>query len=132
MCNCATLPTAVADLTYWLRNAPSAEVFANYFSPLDCECLVPSLSYTLGDIYQCAFCDQHWYIECAPEETPFPIFAMKLASNVMPSDNEKASHKQFLSILAHKGFSSAPCLSASCSNFALNGRAFCHVHFQFP
>jgi hypothetical protein len=133
MCNCAELPPAVADPVYQPQTVRKSwpEIFSGIFSLPDFDQLTPSISHSYNGPYQCPVCNQYWYVECAPEEQPFPIFAIKLASNIMPTEEEKASHKQFLSVLAHMGFSSTRCLMTGCPNFALNDRAFCHFHFPF-
>jgi hypothetical protein len=134
MCNCKDLPEYVADLECRDRgfNYGGAAQNSRYFEYLNSEAFVPILDYT-HNLYYCAECNQRWYIECLPEETPSPGFALKLNDSVLePPTKEIAMAKQSLSILAHGGFSSDACRIAGCANACLIGRALCHEHTTFP
>jgi hypothetical protein len=110
-----------------------AKEFPKFFDEADFEFVVPEFDYSsTSSVYQCAACGQHWYIEVSPEEYPSPVFALKLASSDEPTRAEIAAGKQFLSVLAHGGFSPSPCQQSGCQNLSLQGRAFCHLHYPFP
>jgi hypothetical protein len=131
MCNCTDLPPTIAtDLRYWHRGFSFAGIAhsSDYFQDLETESLVPALSYGCT-IYQCDACGQTWYIECFPEESAFVSFALKISIGVPPMQAEIAAAKQSLSVLAHGGFQSDPCLAKGCPNLRLKGRSVCHLHF---
>jgi hypothetical protein len=134
MCNCSRLPTSVADIEYWQQGFASfgASINARYFEIPDSECYEPILQYSIH-LYKCIECGQPWYIECLPEETPSPGFALKLNDpSYSPSDEEVNAAKEYLCVLAHGGFSPHKCRMSGCNNHQLLGRELCHLHITFP
>ena len=133
MCNCHDLPRAICEPHYWSRIAlPGTAIFSAWFQAIDTDEFVPDLDYDIHN-YCCGYCGQAWYVECAPEEELFPLFAMKLLNGAaLPTTNSTVitAEKDFLSVLAHCGFSDVACRQAGCQNFALNGRALCHRHLH--
>lgn len=134
MCNCAELPPTIAcHIEYWHRDFDFQGVpgCPAYFQELDTDTIVPSLDYDCT-LYVCGSCKQGWYIECLPEETPSPSFAMKLKdSSESPSAAEIEAEKQSLSVLAHCGFEPEKCMKSACQNLRLKGRSLCHLHITF-
>jgi hypothetical protein len=135
MCNCKELPLAIADLPGGIGlprgfDFKGASEFPAYFGDLDTEAFLPRLDYGIAN-YQCQACLQRWYVECAPEQTAYPEFAMKDATGKMTwqSPDVKAQ-KAFLAVLAHRGFSSGKCLYEHCAALALNGRWVCFAHLS--
>ena len=130
MCNCKSLPPYIAA-PYYRGNGE--QLFPTYFSSLDTEHLAPEFqSYAEeGEVYFCTFCEQHWYIELTTEEESSPLFALKVDSDAKPNRLLVEATKQFLSLLAHGGFDTSLCKQSGCNNFALKGRALCHLHFTF-
>jgi hypothetical protein len=102
-----------------------------YLEQLNATTLAPPLSFSTP-LYCCTDCNQAWYIECAPEEVPEPMFAMKLESTAAPNEDDVRAAKEFLSVIAHGGFEVARCTAAQCPNRRLKGRLFCHLHTAFP
>lgn len=134
MCNCKELPTCVAEIEYLDRGFQFFGVLIHnhYFETPDSEHFEPQLDYSQF-MYHCMECGQKWYIECAPEQTPYPEFALKVNELVRPpSVNELQAAKQYLCILAHGGFGSDKCRMAECQNHKLLGRELCHLHILFP
>jgi hypothetical protein len=133
MCNCGDRPAAVADPQYWDKNFRFTGLSESprYFEQLDTTTLAPPLSFSTF-LYCCTDCNQAWYIECAPEETPDPVFAMKLESMTAPSEDDVRAANEFLSVIAHGGFGVTRCTFAHCPNRRLKGRLFCHLHMPFP
>ncbi|AJZ88485.1 hypothetical protein VW41_05210 [Klebsiella michiganensis] len=133
MCNCQALPAYVADISYGQNRFQfiGEHLHADYFMPPDSEHFSPALDYSQNQ-YLCLECGQQWYFECAPEQTSFPLFALKLISDAEPGVTEINAAKQFLAILAHDGFASEKCRMKGCENFKLKGREMCHLHLRFP
>lgn len=134
MCNCRKLPNCVADIEYWTQGFEylGSQNHCHYFETPDSTNFEPALNYSKS-IYQCSECGQRWYIECLPEETPSPGFALKInAALQLPSDDEVEAAKEYLCILAHGGFDSKKCRVAGCKNHKLIGRELCHLHIPFP
>ena len=133
MCSCADFPAALADPQYWSRDFPFAGLpeSPRYFAMLDVSAFTPPISHTMT-LYCCTDCKQAWHVECAPEEVPEPIFAMKLPTMASPHTDQIQAQKHSLSVLAHGGFDVARCISAGCPNGSLKGRAYCHLHMPFP
>lgn len=132
MCNCSELPTCVAEIEYRGFHFLGALLHRHYFETPDSEYFEPPLEYS-ESMYRCTECGQHWYIECSPEQTPYPEFALK-ADNIeqLPSDAEIRAAKQYLCILAHGGFDAGKCRIAGCQYHKLLGRELCHLHIPFP
>jgi hypothetical protein len=134
MCNCSRLPTHVADIEYRQRGFLflGAVLHNRHFETPDSEHFEPNLDYE-KTMYLCGDCGQAWYIECLPEETTSPGFALK-ANDVTqpPSGDEVNAAKEYLSILAHDGFHAEKCRMADCNNHKLKGRELCHLHIPFP
>lgn len=130
MCNCKALPTYIADPYY---KGIGVQQFQSHFSQLDTEGLTPEFREyeEEGGVYFCTVCEQHWYIELTTEEQPSPLFALKVDSDAKPNQLLVEATKQFLSLLAHGGFDTSLCKQSGCYNFALRGRALCHLHFSF-
>lgn len=134
MCQCSQFPEAVVDLTYRENrsfNFLGAELFSAYFTIPDESSFTPQLDYNIT-LYQCSSCGQKWYVEPTPEECPSIEFGMKYFSDNRPTKMEIDSRKQFLTILAHGGFSENLCRSSGCKNFKLKGRELCHLHITVP
>ena len=132
MCNCLEIPDAAAEVGYWDRgfNYQGLSENSACFSPPDGNSLQPSLDYSCF-LYRCGECGQYWYIECAPEEQPFPLFALKLDNSFQPTHAEVQTAKERLCLVAHGGFEEALCKVAGCSNHALKGRTLCYSTFHF-
>lgn len=134
MCQCSQFHEAVVDLTYREnRNFKflGAEIFSDYFRIPDESTFTPQLDYAVN-LYRCETCGQKWYAEPTPEEYPSIEFGMKYFSDIPPTKMEIDSKKQFLVILAHKGFSENLCRCSNCKNFKLKGRELCHLHITVP
>jgi hypothetical protein len=131
MCNCASVPVAIADPVCYQPGCPPQGLaeFAAYFQELDTDDMLPTLRYEVSN-YRCGICSQRWYLECAPEESTFPLFALKDETGTLTERSAAVrSHKDFLEVLAHRGFGTERCIIDGCTGFALNGRALCNVHF---
>lgn len=134
MCNCGRLPACVADIEYWQRDFLfiGAQLHIRHFETPDSEHFEPGLEYE-KTIYRCDECGQLWYIECLPEETTSPSFALKANHITLPPSREEINAaKECLSILAHDGFDSEKCRMVNCNNHKLKGRELCHLHIPFP
>ncbi|QCA06216.1 hypothetical protein EGO56_14220 [Pantoea vagans] len=134
MCNCRQLPPWVAEIESIERGFAfsGALIHKHYFETPESDYLEPQLDYSHSR-YRCLECGQEWYIECSPEQTPFPAFAFKVNELMrLPSENEVQAAKQYLCILAHGGFSSEKCRMAGCKNHKVLGRELCHLHIPFP
>ena len=134
MCNCADRPKSIADPEYWSREVAFVGITASpsYFEQLDIGNFIPQLSYS-QHLYRCGSCEQSWYIECAPEEEPSPLFCMKVErSSQQPSAEDIRAEKESLSVIAHGGFEAHRCQEMGCLNQRLKGRALCHLHITFP
>ena len=130
MCNCHQLPQFISDPLFF---GSGVEQFPAFFTTLDTEHFAPELCYAeSGYIHLCTYCNQNWYIEVSTEETPSPVFGLKLVNEKIPSLHEINAAKHFLALLAHNGFDTSFCKQAGCSNYSLKGRAFCFMHFSFP
>ncbi|MGK5073174.1 hypothetical protein [Janthinobacterium sp. ZB1P44] len=132
MCNCKKLPSAIADIDYWKTpfDYKGAKEFSAYFQRLDSDDLSPALDYEISN-YECRICSQKWYVECAPEQTTWPLFAMKeVAGKLTGKSPGVAAQKALLEVLAHGGFSEEWCLFKNCTGLALNGRFVCYAHLQ--
>lgn len=132
MCRCKELPLAVADLGDRKKrfDYQGAQAFAAYFQELDTEDFSPALDHERSH-YVCNICSQKWYVECAPEQTSWPLFAMKEVTDTLTwKSTSVAAQKAFLEVLAHGGFSGEPCLFRNCTGLALNGRFVCYAHLQ--
>ncbi|AYM76636.1 hypothetical protein D9M09_13145 [Janthinobacterium agaricidamnosum] len=132
MCNCKELPPAIADLDNGRRHFDyqGAQAFAAYFQQFDAEDLSPALDHEISN-YACKICLQKWYVECAPEQTSWPVFAMKdMTGKLTAHSAGVAAQKAFLEVLAHGGFSEERCLFKHCSGLTLNGRFVCYAHLQ--
>ncbi len=130
MCNCKEMPLAIADLTYWKKrfDYKGGEEFSAYFQDLDTEAFSPALDYEISN-YVCKICSQEWCVECAPEQTTWPVFAMKDATGDLTLKSPSvAAQRAFLEVLAHRGFSDKRCLFENCTGLALNGRLVCYAH----
>lgn len=116
MCNCRKLPTCVAEIEYRERGFQflGASINNHYFETPESEHFEPQLDHSQS-IYRCMECGQKWYIECSPEQTPHPEFALKVNELVrLPSVSELQAAKQYLCILAHGGFGSEKCSMVGC------------------
>ncbi len=134
MCNCRQLPACVAEIESLERGFEFSRGFIHnyYFETPESELFEPRLDYSQS-MYRCMECGQEWYIECSPEQTPYPEFALKINGLVRPpSENELQAAKQYLCILAHGGFGSEKCRMAGCQNHKVLGRELCHLHIPFP
>ena len=132
MCKCKELPLAIADLGDGQNrfDYQGEEVFSAYFQNLDTEDFVPALDYEISN-YVCKICSQKWYVECAPEQTTWPLFSMKdVTGKLTEKSAGVAAQKAFLEVLAHGGFSEERCLFKNCTGLALNGRFVCYAHLQ--
>ena len=130
MCKCKEVPLAIANLTYWQKRFEykGAEEFSTYFQDLDTETFLPPLDYEISN-YECTICSQKWYVECAPEQTTWVVFAMKdAAGDLTWKSPSVAAQRAFLELLAHRGFSEDRCLFKNCTGLALNGRLVCYAH----
>jgi hypothetical protein len=133
MCECAALPATVADLDYWERNFrfEGRAAFPGFFNVPDGDSFEPALDHSTR-AYRCTACGQRWHVECAPEEQPSPVFAMKLEPGQLLDPGTIRSQKEFLCILAHRGFAAEGCRWKGCQNLQLKGRLVCHLHVSFP
>lgn len=134
MCDCRELPACVAEIEAIERGFTysGALIHKHYFKTPESEYFEPQLDYA-NTLYCCLECGQEWYIECSPEQTPFPEFALKVNELVRPpSENEIQAAKQYLCILAHGGFDSEKCRMTGCHNHKLLRRELCHFHLPFP
>ncbi|RJL50808.1 hypothetical protein D5071_12250 [Pectobacterium carotovorum] len=134
MCNCKELPTSVVELDSWWHSFHFSNALTHnrHFETPDSEYFEPQLDYS-ESLYRCAECGQAWYIECAPEQSPYALFALKTEdAKSLPSDKEVKTAKVHLCILAHGGFDSEKCRMAGCKNLKLLGRELCHFHIPFP
>ena len=101
---------------YFREDAPTDEV-------------IPKFDYSITS-YRCLECQQWWYFECSPTESPYPMLGIKLkAQEHSLSKAEVKAIKQFLIILAHEGFSAEECVHYGCSNLALKNIKICVNHF---
>ena len=124
-CNCQELPQAIMDTD---SNLQGYDEFKKYFTLLDNNEGV-TVEFT-QNFYECRVCGQNWYIENAPEEFPFPIFAMKIKSiEELPRSEDIFKEKHFLTILAHRGFDSTICKNAGCNNLSLKDKWLCIEHY---
>lgn len=113
MCNCRKLKEVVVDLdSSWISQAipyQGKEAFSSYFEEIEAEEFEPELSYS-EFYYTCIACGQAWYFECAPDESTFPLFGIKLECVEQKlSKYEVEAKKDFIIILAHNGFESSKC-----------------------
>jgi hypothetical protein len=131
MCKCVELPDVVADPTYsdCTFHFEGLEKHGIYFQELETESLEPTLD-RYPRVYRCRSCQQWWYVECTPEDTISPLFAMKCKSESTPSASEILGHKNRLCVLAHGGHESSPCRISGCTNLKLRGREICELHCQ--
>lgn len=134
MCNCSELKEVVVDLdSNWISQSipyQGKEAFSSYFEEIEAEEFEPDLDYS-EFYYVCKDCGQAWYFECAPDESTFPLFGIKLESvGQKLSKEEIESNKDFITILAHNGFESSKCRTANCNNFKLKGKELCHKHLS--
>jgi len=85
MCNCRQLPPCVAEIEFMHRSFAFSGglIHKHYFETPEGEYLEPQLDYA-HFLYRCMECGQEWYIECSPEQTPFPVFALKINGVVRP------------------------------------------------
>jgi hypothetical protein len=133
MCICSTLPAAMAEIAYWEPRFDhrGAARFGCHFEMPDTDRFAPGLDFETR-LYACGACGQAWYVEVLPEQTPAPGFALKLQDAARaPSAAHIKAEKEYLAVLAHAGFDSAPCQQAGCPNHCLHGRALCHVHLAW-
>ena len=134
MCNCKQLAETVVDLNAGLMGQalPSCgqDLFPCYFGEIESEDFEPQLNY--GDLYYCCKeCGQAWYFECAPDEITSPVFAIKRYSvEQRLSKDEVNAKKEFITLLAHNGFSDKKCSHIECDNYQLNGKKMCHKHLS--
>jgi hypothetical protein len=115
---------------YWDRGIElkGTEEFSTYFQQVDTDSMLPVLDHSTNN-YGCKDCSQKWYFELSPEESPWPIFALKDSTGALtPRSNVVEAQKQFLRILAHRGFSTDACLWRNCEALALNGMFVCPKH----
>ena len=136
MCNCSDLPKAVIEvsLSWAFRSVKmeGVENFPQYFSGLESEEFEPELNYDTS-YYHCKVCRQRWYIYLDSDESPSPWLVIKHDNVDLPlSEKEIEAEKQFLTILAHNGFSSAQCRISECGNLKLKGKELCHIHLTLP
>ncbi len=105
--------------------------FPNYLME-DSPCDQAQITFEYGEFYYtCSECQQSWYFECYPSTPTYPIFGIKTENeDVRLSPNKINSTKQFLTILAHEGFSENKCLHQGCNNYALKGIQICIHHFS--
>lgn len=90
MCNCRQLPPCVAEIESmeWGFAFSGALIHKHYFETPERDYLEPQLDYSHSRC-RCLECGQEWYIECSPEQTPFPDFAFKVNELMrLPSENE--------------------------------------------
>ena len=132
-CRCQKYPYALAPVCDHKRdpNYQGTTVFPQFFQALCLETLKPAVVFG-GMTSRCEICGQAWYVELEPEQTPTVAFALKRDDTSRPGGDELSSARIFLLVLAHGGFSTDRCCSAGCNNFALRGRALCHLHWGFP
>jgi hypothetical protein len=91
--------------------------------------VLPAFNYSITS-YQCSECQQYWYFECSPTESPSPIFGIKLKNkDHLVSVSEIKAIKQFLAVLSHEGFSAEKCSRQGCTNLALKKIKICINHF---
>jgi hypothetical protein len=134
MCNCVVLPIAVVDIlcSETRFNFQGKVEFQPFFESLDSENYLPDLDYSKHH-YKCMECGQFWYIENSADQNPAPIFAMKYNGlSYEPTIEEIRAEKDFLLILAHRGFSSTTCRVLGCNNKKLKGREICFLHLSLP
>jgi hypothetical protein len=133
VCNCPQLPFVVASPGYWDGHFVYSGVEQSplFFRELNVEDLMPELDCS-NTIYRCEACGQWWWVELAPEETPEPLFALKIAGPDPAVAPLVASARAYVSILAHGGFEGEPCRHKNCRNWKLRGRELCQLHMAFP
>lgn len=134
MCNCRELPSSVAEPENrgQILALTGISLYQRYFVTPDSNRFEPPLDYS-HFLYCCMECGQRWYLECTPEESPHPSFALKVNETTrLPSDELLQAVKQYLCILAHGGFDSEKCRAVDCQNHKLLGRELCHLHIPFP
>lgn len=132
-CRCRDYPFALAPVCNVERdgNYLGSAVFSRFFQTPYLDTLKPTVVFG-GMTARCGSCAQAWYVELEPEQTPTVAFALKLDDLNRPRDVEVRSAQSCLVVLAHNGFSTDRCRQQQCDNFALRGRALCHLHWGFP
>lgn len=134
MCNCADLPELVCDPSYYNKgfSFEGIKSYPEYFDGIDSDYWVPDLEYCECNS-RCKDCGQEWYLECAPEESTFPLFGLKTRGpGYEPSKEEIKDKKETLSLMAHGGTDEFVCRIKECNNNKLKGREFCVEHITFP
>ena len=128
-CSCRNLSSAVCDPNYWDQgfSFPGVDKYPAHFQIPEGELLDPPLTYE-RHLYVCKACGQHWYINCAPEEQPEPLFAMKYEEGAEPAPDEILRQTQLLCVLVHDGHDVGECRYAGCENKRLKGRELCELH----
>lgn len=129
-CNCFDLPDVVADVQYYNCGFKFAGLASHgkHFDVPESDCFLPKLDDN-HTMYRCLVCEQCWYIECSPEQSPSPIFAIKVSEiDAHPSEAVIYAAKSKLCVMAHGGFSTEKCRTLGCQHPALIGRALCHLH----
>ena len=140
MCECNNLPEVFADPRYYsdkreLRKA--ADNFPQYFDEgyelsVDAMEVISGKPNSNGSLYKCKECGQLWQIDPAPEESSWPLLAIKIESEASWLLLDDKPIREFLSVLAHGGLGSEKCHIKNCENYVLKGAFLCQKHYGFP
>ncbi|MBC7532072.1 MAG: hypothetical protein H7318_10870 [Oligoflexus sp.] len=135
LCECSKMPEFYRCLPNGIKkNLPGVSIFAHFFQgpdelniDLDFDTLLKLEGRAL--IAKCKKCEQHWYLELAPEETISEDFAVKLHPEQNWQQFDPVPIKQFLTLLAHNGFGQKKCAWVGCDNYALGSTSICLQHY---
>ena len=85
-----------------------------------------------GSNFVCNECGTKWYLEWACEQTSWPIFGVKTNAEHPTNDDDVAQARRDLLSLLLGGKSEATCITAGCTEHALQNIYLCSSHYGFP